>query len=203
MMVCRHHDVGDIIIFNGLHPLDTFSAAVLAVEIIRRHTFDITQLCRRNNRCFIRNQIFRRDIILIKSNFCPALVSVFFGNDLKFLFDDAAQLILIRQNFPELLNRNLKRLKLFFNLAALQTCQCPEAHIDNSLRLCIRKPEPLHELFFSFLDICRTADNGDNFINVVKRNQQSLQDMRAFFRFIQIIFGSSCDDVFLMDNIIR
>lgn len=44
VMVGGHEQVLDIILLNGLHPLDALASAVLASEIIHIHTLDVPQM---------------------------------------------------------------------------------------------------------------------------------------------------------------
>ena len=55
MMRRRHQKVLYVIFFNRLHSFDSFTAAMLRLEIVHRHTFYIAETCHGNNRIIFRN----------------------------------------------------------------------------------------------------------------------------------------------------
>ena len=55
MVGSSHHQILNVILIDGLHTLDSLAATVLAFEIIRGHTLDITKFCHGYNRIFNRD----------------------------------------------------------------------------------------------------------------------------------------------------
>ena len=197
-----HHDICHSIILNCLHALYSSASAVLIAEIIHCHALDIAELCSGDNNRLIRDHIFYRDIMLIKSELCAALIAVFCGNFLKFLLYNSEQLVLVRKNFSQTCDFFHQFFVFRLNLSSFQTCQSSQTHIYNSLSLCIGKIKSLYKFFFGFLNIFSRTDDTYDFINVVKSNQQSFQDMCPLLSFIEVIFCSSGDHILLMDEII-
>ena len=72
-----HQKLFDIVIFNGLHSLDSASASVLAAEIIYGHPLNIAKLGHRNDSIFPWNQILCGKIIDIISDGSSSLIAVF------------------------------------------------------------------------------------------------------------------------------
>ena len=88
MMSRRHQQIFDVILINGLHALDTTAAAVLCLEIIYSHTFDITETGHGNDGIFLRNQILHRDIQFVITDFTASVVAIFFSDSAHFCLND-------------------------------------------------------------------------------------------------------------------
>ena len=82
-----------------------------------------------------------------------------------------------------------------------QTLQTAQLHFQNRLCLQIRQAEAFHQSLLCIIIAC--ADNSDYLVNVVNRNPQTLQNMRSFFRLIQIKACSSGNNIFLMLQVFR
>ena len=95
MVGSRHQKVFDVVVLDGLHPLNAAPAAVLAAEIVHAHPLDIAKLCHRNNRIRHRNHICHGQIHLVITDRGPSFIAVFVGNQQDFFADDAEQLFLI------------------------------------------------------------------------------------------------------------
>ena len=92
IVVCRRHEqFADVIVFQRLHSLDAFSSAVLALECVHAHALDVSEICHRNHYIFSRYQVFHGDVKFVIADMRPSLVSVLFGNDEDFFFDDAKE----------------------------------------------------------------------------------------------------------------
>lgn len=86
---------------------------------------------------------------------------------------------------------------LVLDLLSLQTCQSTKTHVNDCLGLGVRQSEPLYQLGFCDLDSLGSADDPDHFIDIVKRDEQTLQDMGSLLRFVEIVFRPSCDNILL------
>ena len=159
--ICKEHDIvmcsrykqfTDIIIFQSLHSLDSFSAALLAAEGIHTHPLDISEICHCNYHIFSRDQIFHRNIELIISDMCSSLISVLFRDNEYFLPDHAQKKFFVRKDCFILLDLLHKLCILCFQFFSFQTCQSSQTHINDSLRLRVRKFKPLHQFGFCNLN---------------------------------------------------
>jgi len=189
------------ILLPCLHPDNPSAAAVLALIGIQRGTLYIIQIRQRKYAGFLLNQILHINFARILHQLCAAFIGIFLLNRRNFILDYAKQQLFIRQN--GLVIRNLL-LQLcifridFFLFQALQTAQL---HFQNRLCLQIRQAEAFHQSLLCIIIAC--ADNSDYLVNVVNRNPQTLQNMRSFFRLIQIKACSSGNNIFLMLQVFR
>ena len=63
---------------------------------------------------------------------------------------------------------------LIFKLCSFQTGKSSQTHLDNRIGLGFGKTESFHELCLCFLRILAAADDADDFIDIIKRYEQSL-----------------------------
>ena len=201
-MGAGHKHLRDVIIFQRLHSPDALSSPVLALEGILRHPFDISQLRHGDHNILTRNQILCGKVEIIAVDHCPAVITVFIGNLQKFRADHSEKKVFISKYRLQLFD-SLDQLRiLFLQLFSFQTGQSTQTHIYDCLRLCIRKTKAFHQSFFRQLCSTASPDDFDHFIDIIKSDQQSLQDMSSFLRLVQIIPGPSGHDLFLMLQII-
>ena len=97
MVVGGHEKVLNIVLLNGLHPLDALAAAVLASEIVHIHPLDISQMGHGNHRILIRNQVFHGYVVVISNGRTP-VIPVFVRDNLDFLLDYGQKLFHICQD---------------------------------------------------------------------------------------------------------
>ena len=95
MMGTCHHQFFNKVIFQCGHPTDTFSASVLASEIINGHPLDIAHAGHGNDCIFIFDQIFDRDLIVIDADLCPSVISVFIPDHSDLIPDNTEKQFLI------------------------------------------------------------------------------------------------------------
>ena len=79
-MCRRHKEIFNVIFFNGLHSLDSFSSTVLTLKVITCHTFDVTHMSHCDHRIFNRDQIFHGNVKFVKTNGCTTIIAIFISN---------------------------------------------------------------------------------------------------------------------------
>ena len=85
---------------------------------------------------------------------------------------------------------------------ALQTSEAAQAHFQNGLRLRVGKAEALGQAGRRLFVGLAAANNLDNFVDVIKSDEQAFENMGALFSLAQFILGTARDDVFLMKNVV-
>ena len=77
---------------------------------------------------------------------------------------------------------------------SLQGRQTAQLHIKDGLGLRLRQVQPLHQVIARFLDVRRAANNLDNLVNAVQRQQQPLHDVVPVARPLQLVFRPPPDN---------
>ena len=90
-----------------------------------------------------------------------------------------------------------KEAQFFFEFAHFEFCKAFQAHIENGLRLRVRKVEPRAQSFFGFLRGLRLLDDFYHFVDVAYCNQQTAHYLRASLCRFQIV-SRAVDDYFAL-----
>ena len=202
MMICRHHDINDSVIFESLHTFYAASAAILVAEILNCHTLNVSELCRRDDCRLIRDHILSGNIEPVKSDLCSSVISVLVGNLNQLLFDHAKKLMSVGKNHAKTCDCLLQSLIFTLDLTSLQACQSTKTHINDSLCLRIGETESLDEFCFGDLNIFRRTNNMDDLVNIIERNEQALQNMGTLLSLVEVIFCAACHNIFLMFQVV-
>ena len=76
---------------------------------------------------------------------------------------------------------------LFFYLAAFQSGQRTKPHVDDGLCLYLAQAEALHESRLGDVGRLGAPYDGDDFVDVVESDEQSTEDMGAFFGLVEVV----------------
>ena len=181
-----HQKVFDIVILDRHQPADSAAAAVLRLEFVCGHSLDVSEIGSCDNAVLVFYKIFNFELgkIRVVVNLCFTFVSVLLRDNLHFIADNAKQEITVCKNCLQPRDCLQKFLMLGLDLVSFQSCKSPQPHVDNRLRLHLVQTEPLHQFCLGFGDIRRRTDNVNDFVNIVNRDEQTLQDMVPLLRFL-------------------
>ena len=98
MMGGRHKQILDVIILQCLHTLDALASAVLALEVVRSHSLNISKFGHCDHCILSRNQILCRNIVYIISDRSLSVVSVFLCNCKNFFPNHAKKKTSVRKD---------------------------------------------------------------------------------------------------------
>ena len=129
--------------------------------------------------------IFVRRFVLdglgLAANLRAALRLVLLANLDHLVLDDLAQQVLVGQDLLQVRDAFADFLQLVQQLLALQTGQAAQAHLEDCFALTVGQPELLHQARFGLGIGLARADNRDDLVDVVERDDQALQDVGALF----------------------
>ena len=92
--------------------------------------------------------------------------------------------------------------QLGLDLLALQAGQAAQAHLEDGVGLLLGEAEALGEPLRRLLVGLRGADDRDDLVDVVERDDVALQDMRALLGFLQLVARAAHDDVLLVEDVV-
>ena len=195
-------ELPDIVLILHLHAGYAAAALSLDADISGIHAFDIVLLCQRNRHRFIRDEIGHRKIVRSFSDFRTAFIAEVLLLIEEFILDYAHQLVTAGEEIGQVINRFQHILIILFQLVAFQTGQSSETHIEDRGSLFFRKAEFFHQ--GSSCDVVRAglSDRTDDFIDMIKSDQQAFQNVGFGLCLVQFILRSSGDDFFLMLQVV-
>ena len=197
-----HEQVGDIIVVQSLHALDTAAAPALHAEIVLRHALDVTQGCPGNDDIFVLDQVLHLEVLRIRLDTAAAFVPVLVRDNIDLIFDHGKEFFGVGEDLFELFDPLQEILVFLLQLLSFQTCQSSQAHIHNSLGLDVVQTKPLGQARLGGLYIGALPDDPYDFIYIVEGDEQSLQDMVAFLRLVEVISCPAGDDILLVVEVI-
>ena len=83
---------------------------------------------------------------------------------------------------------------LGFNLLALERSESAQREIEDRLRLQLREAELLHQAGARRLGVFRSANQFDDRIEILERDQQAVEDVEARLGFLQLETRAPRDD---------
>ena len=191
------HLLGVILLARG-HAHDALAAAVLAAVGRARDALDVAEVRQRHDHAVLLNEVFRVDFAVHQADLRAALVGVFRLDGQNLLADDSQHHLFVRQHGAQIRD-GLFQLGVFLLQAlALQTRQARQTHIQNRLRLFVGEGKALHELRLRLHRVRAVADDTDNLVDVVQRDQQAFQNVGARLGLVQIVARAAHDDVLLV-----
>ena len=113
---------------------------------------------------------------------------------------NALDLFGICEQLAEVGDALLELVIFVLQLLALETLQGLEAHIEDGLRLHLGEAEALHEVFLGV--VIALADDADDLVNVLLGDEQTLKQMRALERFLEVELRAPDDDLLLEGEIL-
>ena len=90
----------------------------------------------------------------------------------------------------------------FLQTLAFQTRQTSQAHVQNGLRLLVGQGEALHELHLRLRRVRAVADDADDLVDVIQRDEQAFQNMGARLGLIEVVARAAHDHVLLVFQIV-
>ena len=131
----------------------------------------------------------------------PALVAVGVGDLLELVLDQPHDPALVAEDLPQLLDALDDVLVLGADLVALQRGQLAQAHLDDRVGLDLRQLELVHDRLARRVAVARGANGADDLVEVVERDQQAFEDVRAALLLGQLVLRPANDDLALMADV--
>ena len=121
---------------------------------------------------------------------------------LQLVLDDLVQQLAVFQHALEVRDALAQLGQLVLDLLALEPDQAAQAHLEDGGGLLVAQAEALGQARGGFLVGLGRADDGDDLVDVVERDDEALQDVGAFLRLRQLVARPALDDVFLVLDVV-
>ncbi len=182
----RDEHVFDEVVFFRCGARDALAAAGLAPVAGHREPLDETRVADGNDDVFLGDHVFDAELFGLVDDFRPPLIAVFLLELKQLILDDLHLQLLALQNCLQPFDELDGFAVFVLNLLPLQAREPLQPHVENRLRLDLRQLEFLHQASLRRLNILRLLDQLDDRVDVVERDDVAFEDMRAFFRFVQL-----------------
>ena len=148
------------------------------------------------------DEVFFADVVRQIRDDRAALVAELVAQRFDLFSDLIPQLDLIAQNRLEKADLLEQASVLLVQILPRETRQRREAHIENRLRLRLAERESRHQSVSSVAGLLRSANDADDLVDVIKGDQQPLENMRPSLGFLDLVLGALGHDLFAMLEVI-
>ena len=176
------------------------AAALLAAVGRGRHAFAVARVREREDALLLLNEILDVDLILDVLDLGQAVVAVLVADGDQLVLQNALEHFFVRQQLAVIFDALFELLVFRLELLAFESLQALELHVQHDLRLDLRQAEALHQALFRV--VIALADGPDNLVDVVLRDQQTLQHVLPVERLFEVELRPSGDDLLLESEIL-
>ena len=190
----------DIVLLARSHGLDALAAAALCAVLDRRQALDIAVVREGVDAVLLLDEVLDVDLVLDVLDLGLALVAVLFADLDQLVLEHALDLFGVGEQLLEVGNALLKLAVLVLQLLAVETLERFQAHVQYRLRLHVGQAEALHQVLLCV--VVAVADDVDNLVDVILRDEQTLQQVGALLGLFQVVFRSAHDQLFLEGEVL-
>ena len=178
------------------------AAAPLGAVGGERERLDVARVRDRDDHLLVGDQVLDVDVVLGRRDLRPPLVAVAVGDLLQLGLDQLEHHVLVAEQLAQLADPlHLVRV-LLAQLPGLERGQLLEAQVEDRARLDLGHLEPLDQAGARRVAIARRADQRDDLVEVVERDQQALEHVHAVLEPAQLVLGAADDDLALMADVV-
>ena len=179
----------DVVVLLQLHPHHADAAPALLAVGRDGQPLDVVRAGDRDHHVLFRDQVLELELALGGDDLGPPVVvpPVELLHLEQLLAHDGGDLRLVAQRLAQLADPLAEVGVLVLDLLARQAGQPCEPHVEDRLCLDLGQVELLHQTRASGLGVRRGADQRDDRVEVVERDQVALEDVRALLRLAQLV----------------
>jgi hypothetical protein len=133
----------------------------------------------RDDHLLVGDQVLDVDVVLGVRDLGAALIAVALGDLEQFLLDQAVDLVLVAEQLAQLANALDEVGVLALDRVGLERGQLLEAQLEDRLGLDVGEPKALDQALAGDVAVARRADQLDDLVEVVERDQQALEAVRS------------------------
>ncbi len=163
---------------------------------------DVTPARERDRHRLLGDQVFLADVVRQVRYGRAARIGELLPDVEQLLADDAPELDLVGEDELEAGYLFLQVAVLVVDLLALEPGEALQAHVEHGLRLRVRQLELAHEADLGLGPVLGRADEGDDRVEVVERDEVALEDMGALARFPQLEVGPAPHDHYAVVEVV-
>ena len=188
------------VLVAGGDALLAHAALTLRGVLARARALDVAVARQGEDALLLFDEVFDVDLVLDLLDLGLALIAILVANFNELVLQNALEHRLVGEKLDKVGDLLFQLVKLVLELFAVETLQGLQAHIENGLRLHVGEREAFHQLFLRV--VVARADDVDDLVDIVLRNEQTLQQVLALACLFEVILRSARDELFLEGEIL-
>ena len=195
------HALHEVLLLGGVAH-DAPAAPVLGSVYVGGDALYVAEVGHGHHHVLLLDHVVQVDVLQKLSDLRPPGVGVLLLDGDGFLLHDAHELVLVGQNVLQFTHPDLQGRLLVVELIPLETNEALQAHVQNSLTLPLGKAEALGQSCFRLLGAGGCLDDLDHLVDVVRGDDEALQDVEPLQRPIEVEPGPPGHHVLLVLQIV-
>src|SRR5581483_6844584 len=195
----------DVVLVLQVHPHHADAAAPLLAIRGDREALDVAGAGDRDHHVLFRDQVFELELLLGGDDLGAAVVAA--AVDAlqleQLLLDQRVDLLLGTEQVAELLDALLLVAVVLLDARALERSEGAQAQLEDRRRLAFAQIELLHQAVARGLRVGRAADQGNDRVEIVERDQVALEDVDLALETAQLVLAAARDDLALEVEVVR
>ena len=197
-------EVLDVVLVLEVHAHDADPAAALLAVGRDGQALDVARARDRDDHVLLGDEVLELELLLRRHDLRAALVAA--PVDLldleQLLADEAVDLGLVAENRAQLARCAPAGRRTRPRFLALQPGEALEAEVEDRLRLDLGELELSPSGRRALVGVGRSADERDDRVEVVERDEIALEDVRALLRLAQLVLRPPGDDLALVVEVV-
>ena len=200
-MAVRVEQMLDKVLLFGLHAHDAHAAAVLSAVSVGRHPLDVTGIGNRYHAGMSGDQVGNIQIAVVESDFGTARIGMFISDFDQFSFNHFQTHFTAGQQGFQIGDKFGQFFIFRLDVFNRQSGQLVQAHFQDGADLLFGELEAGDQALGGGFAVSGIADDFHHFINIRQRQQQTFQDMRPGFSFLEFKYRPADDHFHAVVNI--
>ena len=196
-----HEEVLDVVAVLHVHPGHADAAAPLLAVRREREGLDVAALRDRDDHLLVGDQVLDVELVLARRDLRAPLVGEARGDLLELLLDDAQHAQLVAEDRPQLADALRDVGVLVLDRVRLERGELQPGGGRGSPRPGSPRAEAVHELRAGRVAVAAAADELDDRVEVVERDEQALEDVGARLLLGQLELRAADDDLALVGDV--
>ena len=192
----------DVVVVLEVHTGDSDPPAPLLAVGREREALRIARVRDRDHHLLVGDDVLDVHVALEVGELSTAFIAVALADLADLLGDEGVDPGGVAKDGAQLGDRLHELCVLLADLAGLERGEALEAHVEDRLSLCVAEGELSDEPFASGVGISRPPDERDHLVEVVERDQEALQHVRAGLGPAKLVLGPADDYLALMADVV-
>ena len=191
-----NEEILDEVVVLEAHAADALAAALLRAVGGNRQPLHVGGMGEGDDHVLFCDEVLNIEVLCCMGiDLRAPLVAVLVSDHMELVLDDTQDLLLVGKEVLVVGNHLVELLDLGHELVTRKTGKPAEPHLEDCLALDIVDLEALVHAPLCLCIIPRGADDVDDLVDVVDRDQKAFEDMDTLLRLVEVILRAPCHDV--------
>ena len=182
--------------------LQTLAAALLLTVGGDRQALDVARLRDRDDHVLLGDEVLDVEVLGRRRDVGAALVGELLAHLAHLVLDDLQHEVHVAEHLRVPGDLLAQLLELVFDLVTLETGEAAQPHLEDRVGLDLREAEARDEGGLRLGVVGAGTDDPDDLVDIVERDDETLEDVSPLLGLAQLVLGTPRDDVLLVLDVV-